>query len=203
MPDEQGTGARFQSVLDNEIVMSKVFEDFIRNFYDAHRPEYRVRSERQAWHVTEASQADLALLPYMQTDVTLRNADHTILIDAKFYKESLTTGRTGKEQVRSHHLYQLLTYLQHERFLQKDRGLVGMLIYPEVGRSLRLRYKILQIPVLVATVDLGREWSEVEAELHVLLNECALAAGSPHERDHSLEAIGRPATQAAIAAPGL
>ena len=52
-----------------------------------------------------------------------------------------------------------------------------MLIYPEVGRSLRLRYRLLGISVLVATVDLGREWPDIETQLHELLDECANAAG--------------------------
>lgn len=51
-----------------------------------------------------------------------------------------------------------------------------MLIYPEVGRSLRLRYRLLGIPVLVATVDLGQEWKDIEAELHSILDDRASAA---------------------------
>ena len=51
-----------------------------------------------------------------------------------------------------------------------------MLIYPEVGQSLRLRYRLLGIPVLVATVDLGRGWQDIEAELHELLDDCTIAA---------------------------
>ena len=57
-----------------------------------------------------------------------------------------------------------------------------MLIYPEVGQTLRLRYRLLGIPVLVATVDLGQEWSNVEAELHELLGYCESAARLPGER---------------------
>ena len=59
---------------------------------------------------------------------------------------------------------------------QEDKGLSGMLIYPDVGRSLRLRYRLLGIPVMVATVDLGQEWRDIEAELHELLNDRASAA---------------------------
>jgi hypothetical protein len=51
-----------------------------------------------------------------------------------------------------------------------------MLIYPDVGRSLRLRYRLLGIPILVATVDLGKEWRDIETELHELLDACAIAA---------------------------
>ena len=45
MPDERGATARFQQVLDDEVRMSAVFEDFLRNFFQLHRTEYRVRAE--------------------------------------------------------------------------------------------------------------------------------------------------------------
>jgi 5-methylcytosine-specific restriction enzyme subunit McrC len=175
MPDEHGSKTRFQRVLDDEVRMSAVFEDFLRNFFQLHRSEYRVRAEAPTWYVSDATQDDLALLPRMVTDLTLRHSDHTIIIDAKFYKNALAQGPYG-ERVRSQHLYQLVTYLQHERAYQPGRGLSGMLIYPDVGKTLRLRYRLLGIPIIVATVDLGREWQDIEAELQGLLNLCASAA---------------------------
>jgi hypothetical protein len=178
MPDEHGSKTRFQRVLDDEVRMSAVFEDFLRNFFQLHRNEYRVRAESPTWHVSDATQDDLALLPRMITDLTLRHPDHTIIIDAKFYRNALARGPYG-ERVRSQHLYQLITYLQHERARQSGRGLSGMLLYPDVGRSLRLRYRLLGIPILVATVDLGQDWRNIEAELHSLLDERATAACSP------------------------
>jgi 5-methylcytosine-specific restriction enzyme subunit McrC len=188
MPDERGVRARFQRVLDDEIRMSAVFEDFLRNFFQLHRSEYRVRAESPAWYVSDATQDDLALLPRMITDITLRQPDHTIIVDAKFYRNALVQGPYG-ERVRSQHLYQLITYLQHERVRQKGRGLSGMLIYPGVGRSLRLRYRLLGIPVFVATVDLGQEWRNIEAELHGLLNDCATAARLPCELETILQRL--------------
>ncbi|MER8491705.1 hypothetical protein NKH53_26165 [Mesorhizobium australicum] len=185
MPDERGNSARFQQVLDDEVRMSAVFEDFLRNFYRLHRPEYQVRAESPSWDVVDATEDDLAFLPRMVTDITLRDHERTIVVDAKFYKRALAPGPYG-EKVRSQHLYQLVTYLQHNRVRQANRGLAGMLLYPEVGRSLRLRYRLLGMPVLVATVDLGQEWRDIEAELNAVLNECARAACSKTgpEMDH-------------------
>jgi hypothetical protein len=37
---------------------------------------------------------------------------------------------------------------------------------------------LLGIPVLVATIDLGRAWQDIEVELHSLVDECAGAAGA-------------------------
>src|SRR5262249_17463759 len=101
--------------------------------------------------------------------------NHTIIIDAKFYKDALAPSPYGK-RVRSQHLYQLITYLRHARIRQKGTGLSGMLIYPKVDRSLRLRYRLLGIPVMVVTVDLSQEWPKIENELHDLLDDCASAA---------------------------
>jgi 5-methylcytosine-specific restriction enzyme subunit McrC len=175
LPDEPGNGTRFQQVLEDEVRMSAVFEDFLRNFYQLHRTDYSVRAESLDWDVTEATEYDLALLPRMVTDITLRHPNHTIVIDAKFYKKSLVESPYG-ERVQSQHLYQLVTYLQHARIRHRDKGLSGMLIYPQVDRPLRLRYRLLGIPVMVATVDLSLEWRKIEAELRELLDECASAA---------------------------
>ena len=125
LPDETGAGTRFQRVLEDEVRMSTVFEDFLRNFYQLHRTEYDVRAEPQEWDVTDATEDDLAFLPRMVTDITLRHPGHTVIIDAKFYKEALVEGPYGK-RVHSQHLYQLITYLEHARIRQKGKGLSGM-----------------------------------------------------------------------------
>lgn len=179
MPDEHGATSRFQLVLEDEIRMSAVFEDFLRNFFQLHRSEYRVRAESPEWWVEGATERDLVFLPRMLTDITLRHPARTIIIDAKFYRRALVQGPYG-ERVRSQHLYQLVTYLQHERMRHADKALSGMLIYPDVHVSLRLRYRLLDLPVVVATVDLGREWPLIEDELNALLDEAASLAGLPN-----------------------
>jgi 5-methylcytosine-specific restriction enzyme subunit McrC len=181
MPDERGAEARFRPILEDEVKMSSVFECFLRNFYQVHRTEYAVRSESPEWHVTCATNEDLALLPRMMTDITLRHPKRTIIIDAKYYSEPLALGPYG-ERVRAGHLYQLMTYLQHERRRSGDKDLLGMLIYPDVGRSLRLRYRLLDIPVFVTTVDLGREWREIEGELSELLDYSVRADATDNAR---------------------
>lgn len=167
---------------DDDVRMSAVFEDFLRNFFALNRIEYRVRAEAPEWCVTDTTEGDVVFLPRMLTDITLRHPDHTIIVDAKFYLTPLVQSHHGDgERVRSQHLYQLITYLQHERVRHEDRGLSGMLIYPNVGQSLRLRYRLLGIPILVATVDLGKEWRDIETELHELLDACAIAASLAKE----------------------
>ena len=175
MPSEDGGGSHFKQVLKDEIRMSALFEEFLRNFYRLNRTEYRVRAEAPEWDVSDATPQDLEHLPRMVTDITLRHSNHVVIIDAKFYAQPFAKSPYGR-RVHSEHLYQLITYLKHAQLRHEQGAVAGMLIYPDVGESLRLRYRLLGIPVLVATVDLGKDWRSIEHELHELLNDCARAA---------------------------
>ncbi|GAA6198699.1 5-methylcytosine-specific restriction endonuclease system specificity protein McrC [Pseudophaeobacter arcticus] len=164
LPDDHGGGAKFQSILEDETRMPALFEDFLRNFYRAELPGYSANAEIMPWLAEAADEADLAYLPIMKTDITLRSGNRTIVADAKYYKEILAGGRYDPK-VRSAHLYQLSTYLAHIQAKEPGKELSGLLIYPSVGKSLRLRYRLLGIPVTVATVDLNTEWKDIHHEL--------------------------------------
>jgi 5-methylcytosine-specific restriction enzyme subunit McrC len=166
MPDEAGSGARFQSILKDETRMSALFEDFLRNFYRSEFPELTVGSEIMTWQA-EGNQANPSLLPIMRTDITIRSKTQTTIIDAKYYAQTLSTGRYG-QRIRSAHLYQLATYLTHE---ERRSGFkpAGMLLYPKTSVALREQYTLLGYPVTIATVDLGEEWSSVGSAIRELL----------------------------------
>ena len=168
MPDERGAEARFKSILEDEVRMSAVFEEFLRRFYQIEQSHYRVRSEIMNWHLTAPTQSDISLLPVMKTDLTFRSDDHMIIADAKYYRKTLGGGRYGAK-LQSQHLYQLFTYLSHAGIDAESAKVSGMLIYPQVGPSLRLHYEFLGFPVMIVTVDLSQEWREIHGELIELL----------------------------------
>lgn len=169
LPDDQGEGSKFQSIVEDEKRMPALFEDFLRNFYRSELPGYSVASEIMPWLAETEEDADLAYLPVMKTDITLRSRDRTIVADAKYYKEVLAGGRYDPK-VRSDHLYQLSTYLAHTREREPERDVLGLLIYPAIGPSLRLSYRLLGLPVTIATVDLSAEWPAIHDELIGLID---------------------------------
>jgi len=169
LPDEQGSSSKFQNILEDEVRMSALFEDFLRNFYKSELPGFTAASEIMPWLADAESEADLAYLPIMKTDITLRSGERTIVADAKYYREALAGGRYSSK-VRSAHLYQLSTYLSHTRAREPRQEVSGLLIYPAVGQNLRLRYQLMGTPVLVATVDLSAEWPEIHEELVELIS---------------------------------
>jgi 5-methylcytosine-specific restriction enzyme subunit McrC len=67
------------------------------------------------------------------------------------------------------HLYQLSAYLAHVRENEPAQDVSGLLIYPANGRSLKLKYNLVGVPVMVATVDLSAEWKSIHAELIELI----------------------------------
>jgi 5-methylcytosine-specific restriction enzyme subunit McrC len=111
---------------------------------------------------------DLAYLPIMKTDITLRSGERIFVADAKYYKQVLAGGRYDPK-VQSAHLYQLSTYLAHVRENEPEKEIAGLLIYPSGGQAIRLKYRLLGIPVTVATVDLSAEWREIHTELIQLI----------------------------------
>ena len=100
----------------------------------------------------------------MKTDITLRSRGQTIIADAKYYKEILAGGRYDPK-VRSGHLYQLSAYLAHVQKREPKKPLCGMLLYPSGGQKIRLGYRLLGVPLTIATVDLSQDWPAIHNEL--------------------------------------
>ncbi|MCK0122552.1 hypothetical protein MWU61_18515 [Loktanella sp. F6476L] len=170
LPDEQGSGSKFKSILEDETRMPTVFEDFLRNFYRAELPGYSAAAEKLYWQAEAENEADLAYLPEMRTDITLRSGHRTIVADAKYYRNMLTSWQR-KPKVHSAHLYQLSAYLAHVLKNEPTQAVSGLLIYPANGQSLNLKYSLLGIPVTVATVDLNADWQSIRTELIGLIQQ--------------------------------
>jgi 5-methylcytosine-specific restriction enzyme subunit McrC len=165
---EGGAGRfRFDNILRDEKKMALIFEEFVRNFFRLEQQEYHVGRNRIAWDLsTEPLPATAAsFLPTMETDVTLRSGTRTLVIEAKYYRETLT-GRYGGETLHSHNLYQLFAYLKNiEARGGSDAQAEGILLYPDVDQSLDLQYQIQGHKLSVRTLDLGASWPEIHRGL--------------------------------------
>lgn len=168
LPDEQGTGSRFADILDDDLRMSSIFEDFLRNFYAYEQQTFSVGREILGWEAEPLSAAADGFLPTMQTDITLRSADRIVVADAKYYKNTLTQFHGGSK-IHSSNLYQLYAYLKHTSVKHPSMVTDGALIYPTVNKHLLLDYKLRDHHIRVATVDLSRSWREIHEHLLGLL----------------------------------
>jgi 5-methylcytosine-specific restriction enzyme subunit McrC len=164
LPEEGGRQSRFADILKDEVIMSAVFEDFLRNFYAHEQRQFQVGREVMTWDACSLEGDGQIQLPIMETDLTLRSRERTIVMDAKYYKEALSS-RHGPGKVRSSHLYQLFAYLEHAALRAPHLPCDGALIYPTVGEALALRYKIRGHEVMIRTVNLDQPWWRIHDEL--------------------------------------
>jgi 5-methylcytosine-specific restriction enzyme subunit McrC len=167
LPDPNTGRHRFRDFLRDEAKMALVFQNFVYNFLQRERSDLKVYRENICWKAESDSDESLAFLPIMQTDISILRPGMKIIVETKYYKDTLTD-YYGSESLHSSNLYQLVSYLVNA---QDDGQLVrGILLYPTVDRPLKLNYSILGIPVRVQTIDLARPWQEIHEEILNLPN---------------------------------
>jgi len=167
IPGEGEAESRFASLVDNEVRMSEVFEKFVRNFYIAEQQVFKVRAEQVEWHATSENPRDEAFLPQMRTDLTMRAAGRTIVVDTKYYRDILSRRMGGLAKLRSGHLYQLFTYL---RQVECDTSVPhvpeGLLLYARAGGlDLNVAYAVHGFRIRARTIDLDMDWNLIHSEL--------------------------------------
>ena len=187
LPDESHTGMwDFANLLDDERAMNRIFENFMMNFYKQEcRLDYpdvgrsHIRFQLTPFGMTFAKSTDEAyrLLPMMETDVTLYNprTKKKIILDAKYYKETLASryGEGGK--IRREHLSQILTYVMNQEndTAPHTKDTKGILVYPTINTELDVSYvyKDTNHIIRVSTVNLNQDWQMIEQRLKEIIKE--------------------------------
>src|SRR5262245_17085794 len=98
--------------------MARLFEAFVRNFYRLEQNVFEVRALKIKWDIDWADEEAKGYLPEMQTDVCLVSEQRKIILDCKYYKETLQQ-RHGRRSIHSAHLYHLYAYLGNK---ERDQG---------------------------------------------------------------------------------
>ena len=105
----------------------------------------------------------------METDITVRGSDRTLLIDTKYYSKTLSS-YFGSQSIHSSNLYQLFSYLKNMEVRDyPDRCAEGMLLYPKTSENVDLNYDIQGHKVGVRTVDLSLHWTEVSRRIRSII----------------------------------
>ena len=141
LPSTSGFGSRFHDILKDEEKMSRVFDEFLRNFYYYEQNEYRVAREEMMWDALELSTSEYNMLPIMRTDITLRSNRVTLIVDAKYYATPFPISY-GRKKIQSAHLYQLYAYLRHAKIETPERRVAGAVVYASAGEPTFKQYQI-------------------------------------------------------------
>jgi 5-methylcytosine-specific restriction enzyme subunit McrC len=167
LPEPGAEGGKFRDFARDHQVMARLFEKFVRNFYEHHRAECdvsRVTAKKIDWAFD--GEEETGIWPGMLTDVCLeRNARRPLIIDCKFYHQVVKTIAHGKETLSPANLYQLFAYVQNARMQTGWKDAEGLLLYAENGAAIDEVRSVLGARLRVATVNLGADWRHIEGRL--------------------------------------
>ena len=163
--------------LSEDTRMEKVFEKFLLNFYIRNRPDLKTNADSFVWRLSrDAEYPDL--LERLNTDIVIRDQSRRkmLIIDAKYYAKAAET-RYGVAKIRNSHVEQVYAYMRNHPDAE-EYEVQGMLIYPRAGRDVHCTFPLEGGDVAVHTIDLGKDWVEIEWELLSYLSLVGFELGS-------------------------
>lgn len=168
-PSEEAGNYQFIDFSKDERKMARLFEAFVRNFYRHEQTQFCVKRERLTWQL-EGSLDDKKYLPKMETDITLVSETTKIIIDTKYYNETLSK-RWNTEKIKSTNLYQLYSYLLNQRNPDDKASLstTGILLYPTIDYDYSLDFYFEQHAIKIRTVDLNAHWQDITDRLQTII----------------------------------
>ena len=152
---------KMASFLDEQR-MCRLYEKFILEYYRYHHPELHANPDQIDWDTEEGK---LDLLPTMQTDITLKTKDRTLIIDAKYYAHTLQT-QFDAHSIHSGNLYQIYTYVNNLK-AKKHGEVAGMLLYAKTEEQIQPnnKYMISGNRITVKTLDLNLPFAAIAGQL--------------------------------------
>ncbi len=165
-PSEEQGKYKFSDFTRDDNKMNQLFEAFIRNFYRIEQKKFKtVKKETIKWQFDNTNNESYQYLPQMETDITLENDEEKIIIDAKFYRETMTLNY-DKERIKSANLYQLFSYLLNQQDCNlKTQNATGILLYPTIETDYDLDFKYKKHKIQIRTVNLNSNWRSISSRL--------------------------------------
>lgn len=142
--------------------MYKLYEKFILEYYRKEHPELKVTASQIPWNIDDGY---IEMLPIMQSDIMLKKDDKTLIIDAKYYGQTIQK-RYNSNTLHSANLYQIYTYVKN--LDRKSTGNVsGMILYAKTDELVfpNNSYIMDGNSISVKTLNLNCDFSEIKRQL--------------------------------------
>lgn len=157
---EAGT-VKLATFLD-ERAMHSLYEKFILEYFRYHHPEYKANPDTIPWDIDDGM---IEFLPTMVTDITLKQGEKTLIIDAKYYAHTMQS-QFDVSSIHSGNLYQVFAYVKN---LDKDNtgNVAGMLLYAKTQEQItpNNKYSMGGNTIWVKTLDLNLPFTQIAEQL--------------------------------------
>lgn len=154
---------KMASFLDEQR-MSRLYEKFVLEYYRYHHPELHAASPQIAWNVDDGI---IDFLPIMQTDITLRFGEKTLIIDTKYYSHTMQVqNQYDSRTLHSNNLYQIFTYVKNQD-ARNTGNVAGMLLYAKTEEAIipDCDFQMGGNKISVKTLDLNISFPNIAAQL--------------------------------------
>lgn len=152
--------------------MAKVYEKFILEYYRQNYKSLRVKASEIKWNLDEDFENPVIFaLPKMQSDITLRANDKTLIIDAKYYSKVMQQ-QFEKTSLRNSHLYQIYTYVKNED-KENTGNVAGMLLYAKTRDEVipRTDFSTGGNRISARSLDLDVKFDKIKEQLDSIIKE--------------------------------
>ena len=153
---------KLMNFLDDQL-MSRLYEKFILNDYKKEHLSIKANASQIKWQLDDGEDY---LLPKMQSDIMLEYLDKILIIDAKYYKNTLQS-YYDVNTIHSGNLYQVFTYVKNKQIEVPDIEVSGMLLYARTDEELlpNNTYKMSGNSISVKTLDLNQDFNLIKKQL--------------------------------------
>lgn len=149
--------------------MHRLYEKFILAYYRQHYPKLKVSPAYIKWDLAEGDKGEF--LPVMKTDITLQYKNDVLIIDAKYYQETMQTNTLyDRRTLHSHNLYQIFTYVKNKEATVVG-AVSGVLLYAKTDEEVTPNedYVISGNRISIKTLDLNADFSAIKMQLDELV----------------------------------
>ncbi|MCL2052328.1 MAG: 5-methylcytosine-specific restriction endonuclease system specificity protein McrC [Lachnospiraceae bacterium] len=142
-----------------------LYQRFVFAFYKRHRPELKPSASYINWDITGEKSG---YLPSMQSDIILQNGGKTIIIDTKYYGETMKTHHERAKYI-SGHLYQIYAYvMNYSKGVSGD--VTGVLLYAKTDETITPDESMVISgnTISLKTLDLNTDFINISKQLHAI-----------------------------------
>ncbi|MGO1058537.1 5-methylcytosine-specific restriction endonuclease system specificity protein McrC [Planococcus sp. FY231025] len=155
---------RMKQFLDDQ-QMHRLYEKFLLSYFRKEHPELSASASFIEWNVDNGIKE---FLPAMKTDITLSKGSKTLIIDAKYYGNTMQTHTLfNSKTLISSNLYQMYTYVKNKDKFSTG-NVSGLILYAKTDEEITPdnEYQIDGNRIVVKTLDLGAEWAQIVEQLN-------------------------------------
>jgi 5-methylcytosine-specific restriction enzyme subunit McrC len=151
--------------------MHHLYEKFILEYYRKEFPQISANASQIPWKLDDDVDD---MLPVMQSDIMLTYDGKILIIDAKYYGQSLQQ-QYDRYSIHSGNLYQIFTYVKNKEaeISEKEHDSVsGMLLYAKTDAELYPdnEYRMSGNRIEVRTLDLSGDFDSIRLQLNHIAN---------------------------------